>query len=54
MWLFSISCAALVHMASLGSDYYEQERVVKGDKAVWMSSIGEELPVPTGGLQQSR
>ena len=34
-------------MASLGSDYYEKARVVKGHhiyKAIWTPVIGEELP----------
>ena len=38
----------LVHMASLGSNYYEKVSVVKGHhiyKAIWTPMIGEELPV---------
>ena len=45
------------YFASLGSDYYMKTSVVTGDrvhKAVRMPSIGEKLPVPTGGPQRSR
>ena len=40
----------LMHMARIGSNYYEKANVVEGDrvdKAIWMPSIGKELPVPT-------